>query len=84
MCGAAFYALKSKVNQGNLNDSTVHLEGTVSPSAVKERDMEETITITKKEYDQLLKDSRFLNALEEYGVDNWDGYGDAFRSLKEK
>lgn len=46
--------------------------------------MEETITITKKEYDQLLKDSRFLNALEEYGVDNWDGYGDAFRSLKEE
>jgi hypothetical protein len=34
----------------------------------------DNITITKKEYDQLLEDSEFLEALKQAGVDNWDGY----------
>jgi len=46
--------------------------------------MEESITITKKEYDQLLADSALLTALENFGVDNWDGYGDAKKSLLEE
>lgn len=29
-------------------------------------------------------DSRKLNALEAYGVDNWDGYGDAMASLDDE
>jgi hypothetical protein len=37
----------------------------------------EMVTITKEEYDQLLKDSQFLLCLEGAGVDNWQGYGDA-------
>ncbi|HLO11549.1 MAG TPA: hypothetical protein VK190_04770 [Pseudoneobacillus sp.] len=37
----------------------------------------ETVTISKKEYESLLQDSRKLNRLEAYGVDNWVGYGDA-------
>lgn len=41
---------------------------------------EETITITKKEYNSLRKDSRELAALEAGGVDNWEWYGE---SLKE-
>jgi hypothetical protein len=41
---------------------------------------EETITITKKEYESLLKDSRFLGCLEGAGVDNWDGYSYAIES----
>jgi len=45
---------------------------------------EETITITKKDHDQLLKDSYKLAALEEFGVDNWEGYSDAMLSLTEK
>lgn len=36
--------------------------------------MEEMISITKKEYDLLLKDSRWLRALEMAGVDNWEGH----------
>lgn len=36
--------------------------------------MEETITISKKEYDQLIDDSKFLECLRGAGVDNWDGY----------
>jgi len=45
--------------------------------------MSETITISKKEYDQLIKDSEFLEALRQAGVDNWDGYGYTFEILKE-
>lgn len=35
---------------------------------------EPEITITKLEYDRLKNDSRFLAALEAYGVDNWEGW----------
>lgn len=33
-----------------------------------------TVTIPKADYDQLVKDSEFLAALEACGVDNWEGY----------
>jgi len=42
----------------------------------------EVITITKKEYEELLREEEKLLALEEFGVDNWLGYDDAMRSLK--
>lgn len=45
--------------------------------------MEETVTIPKKEYDQLLEDSRILEALYAAGVDNWTWYGDAMATLDE-
>lgn len=32
------------------------------------------ITISEKEYKQLLEDSKKLLALEHTGVDNWEGY----------
>lgn len=35
------------------------------------------VTITKKEYDQLLKDSDWLACLEAAGVDNWEGIDEA-------
>lgn len=35
---------------------------------------EETVTILKSEYDQMLEDVQFLAALLAAGVDNWDGY----------
>ena len=41
------------------------------------------VTITQEEYDELIKDCRFLNALQAAGVDNWSGYGKAFDILKE-
>ena len=37
-------------------------------------DNEETVTISLKEYDQLLNDSDWLAALEDAGVDNWEGF----------
>ena len=44
--------------------------------------MEEMITITKKEYERLLERDEWLCALEGAGVDNWDGYGDAYDLLE--
>ena len=37
-------------------------------------DNEETVTISLKEYEQLLDDSEWLRALEDAGVDNWEGF----------
>jgi hypothetical protein len=35
---------------------------------------EETITISKTEYNELVSDQEFLNCLRGAGVDNWEGY----------
>lgn len=45
--------------------------------------MDENITISKKEYEELTKDSEFLNALRAAGVDNWEGYSYAIEILEE-
>lgn len=39
------------------------------------------ITMTKSEYDKLCEAYDKLQALECYGVDNWEGYEDAMQSL---
>lgn len=44
---------------------------------------EETVTITKKEYDRLVEDSKWLSYLEAAGVDNWEGYGFACEARDE-
>lgn len=49
--------------------------------------MEETITIDKTHYEYLLDREMYLEALEEAGVDNWIGYGEAmdtYRKWKEE
>lgn len=45
--------------------------------------MDEKVTISRSEYEQLLNDSEFLSCLEACGVDNWDGYGDAWEMYNE-
>ena len=35
------------------------------------------IEIDENEYAQLVEDQKLLRALEEMGVDNWEGYSDA-------
>jgi len=47
----------------------------------KNQTMEETVTITKKHYNDLLEDSRQLQCLENAGVDNWDGYSYAMEEF---
>jgi len=41
----------------------------------KNKENEETITITKSEYNRLIKADRWLDSLYTAGVDNWEGYG---------
>lgn len=43
---------------------------------------EKMISITKEEYDQLIKDQKWLQALEAAGVDNWEGCDIARESFK--
>lgn len=40
---------------------------------------EEMVTITKKEYESLLDDAKWRQALEMGGVDNWDWYHDSLK-----
>lgn len=44
---------------------------------------DETVTISKKEYESLKEDSDVLNALRAAGVDNWEWYDDALESLQQ-
>lgn len=46
--------------------------------------MGEQISISKSEYDSLVKDSIILSYLEQFGVDNWDGYGEAMLAYREE
>lgn len=43
--------------------------------------MDKTVTISTEEYNDLLKKEEFLEALESCGVDNWDGYSDAYKTV---
>lgn len=43
----------------------------------------EMIKISKEEYNRLIERDRFLDALEQSGVDNWDGYSDAHTLIKQ-
>lgn len=43
-----------------------------------------TVVMSYEYYEMLLEDSRFLNALRAAGVDNWDGYSEAFEFLDEE
>ena len=45
--------------------------------------MNETVTISKTEYDSLYRDQIKLGALLAQGVDNWVGWDDAMESFHE-
>ena len=44
---------------------------------------DETVTISKKEYESLVEDRKWLQALENAGVDNWEGYDYARELMNE-
>ena len=44
---------------------------------------DETITIGKKEYNELKRNTDILSALNAAGVDNWDGYDYAMEMLED-
>ena len=43
--------------------------------------MEEMISIPKKKYDELLKNSEILEALYAGGVDNWEWYEESLKEI---
>lgn len=45
---------------------------------------EQQVTISKARLDELEETERRMNALEVRGVDNWEGYGEAMRSVEQK
>jgi hypothetical protein len=45
--------------------------------------MELNITISKKEYEELLEDQKLLRCLQDAGVDNWSGYDYAMEIMQE-
>jgi hypothetical protein len=42
----------------------------------------ETVTISKKEYEDLLDSQLWLDCLESAGVDNWGGYDEAIKEYR--
>ena len=44
----------------------------------------ETVTISKKEYDQLIKDAKLLAFLEATGVENWSGWDFAVKEMEKE
>ncbi len=46
--------------------------------------MEEYVEITRTEYNELLEDKKFLEALQAAGVDNWEGYEEAQQMMEEE
>lgn len=46
--------------------------------------VEETVTITKKLYDELTANSLWLSDLEAAGIDNWEGIDVAFDMKRER
>ena len=58
-------------------DYTINEDG-----EVVEFEGQENISLSKSEYEELMKASIFLDSLEAYGVDNWVGYGDAHEDFE--
>lgn len=50
---------------------------------LNQEESEETITIKKSDYDELVENSKKLEALEDCGVDNWEGYDEALEYLED-
>lgn len=42
---------------------------------------EQTVTISKSEYNNLVRDSKMLCALQSGGVDNWEWYGESLKDF---
>jgi hypothetical protein len=45
---------------------------------------QETITIPRSEYEDLIEQSQWLYCLEAAGVDNWTNYGHAYEIYEEE
>lgn len=57
---------------------------TTEPTTETTKTEPETVTLTKKEYEYLVKAEERLSALEEMGVDNWEGYSEAMKLMRQR
>lgn len=53
----------------------------IKHTKVKDKDGETLYGLTKSQYEYLEKRLKFLCALENWGVDNWDGFSLAYRDV---
>lgn len=44
---------------------------------------EKTVTISQEHYNDLWKKSLLLQCLKDFGVDNWEGYEDAYAAYED-
>lgn len=77
-------------NHGMLGDLTVDQFGEYRSAcersawwAFQMANPEGNISVNEAAYDEMSEDSRFLCALRNAGVDNWDGYEEAQEMIKE-
>jgi hypothetical protein len=42
------------------------------------------ITISQEEYDELIRDRKWVEALEQAGIDNWEGYAYALEIYRDE
>ena len=45
---------------------------------------DELAVISRKRFDELIKEEAILYALKDYGVDNWQGYDEAMDKLRKE
>lgn len=57
---------------------------TTEPTTATTKTEPETVTLTKEEYEYLVKAEERLSALEEMGVDNWEGYSEAMKWMRQR
>jgi PHD/YefM family antitoxin component YafN of YafNO toxin-antitoxin module len=57
---------------------------TTEPTTETTKTEPETVTLTKEEYEYLVKAEERLSALEEMGVDNWEGYSEAMKLMRQR
>ena len=46
--------------------------------------MSDKVSITRSKLEELVRDSLRLEALYQAGVDNWQGYGDAYKNAEKR
>ena len=63
--------------QYNMDETQVLL------NELNQKESEETITIKKSDYDELVENTKKLEALDACGGDNWEGYNEALEYLED-
>lgn len=69
---------------GDVNNDSYEGEWGEKREFAKSIRVEDLVTFTKEEYEVIRKKLEFLECLEACGVDNWQGYDDAWEMMNEE